>query len=98
MISASWFNKHGDDDGYDYAPAACIEVDGDDDDSNYDYAPATYMEGNNDDNDDGGYDYAPAAKEISSLFFMFLCRLTSFDELRNYNVLVGLLDPFEIFC
>lgn len=45
-IFASWcINKHADgdddgDDGYDYAPAACIEGDGDDDDGDYDYAPA----------------------------------------------------------
>lgn len=46
----------GDDDGYDYAPAA---GGGDDDDGDYDYAPAASLEG--DDDDDGGYDYAPAA-------------------------------------
>ena len=64
MNNLSWWKKHGDrdddgDDGYDYAPAACIEGDGDDDDGDYDYAPAASMEG--DDDDDDGYDYAPAA-------------------------------------
>ncbi len=64
-FAPAWYKKHGDgdddsDDGYDYAPAACIERDGDDDDDgNYDYAPAASMEG--DDDDDDGYDYAPAA-------------------------------------
>ncbi|KAM1201471.1 hypothetical protein EV1_017502 [Malus domestica] len=65
MMSASWCKKHGNDDdgvdGYDYAPAACMESDGNDDDSDYDYAPAASMEGDDDDDDDGGYDYAPAA-------------------------------------
>lgn len=61
-IAASWCKKHedGDDDGYDYAPAAYIERDGDDDDDDdgdYDYAPAASMESD----DDDSYDYAPAA-------------------------------------
>ncbi|KAJ7956628.1 hypothetical protein O6P43_023039 [Quillaja saponaria] len=46
--AAPWCKKHadgdddGDDAGYDYAPAACIEGDGDDDDDDggSDYAPA----------------------------------------------------------
>jgi len=47
-------------DGFDYyAPAACLEGDGDDEDRDYDYVPAASMEG--DDDDDGGYDYVPAA-------------------------------------
>ena len=64
--AASWCKKHadGDDGGYDYAPAAYFERDGDDDDDDddgdYDYAPAASMEGDDDDDDDG-YDYAPAA-------------------------------------
>ena len=61
-IAVSWCKKHADgDDGYDYAPAAYIERDGDDDDDDddgdYDYAPAASMEGD----DDDGYDYPPAA-------------------------------------
>ena len=61
-IAVSWCKKHADgDDGYDYAPAAYIERDGDDDDDDddgdYDYAPAASMEGD----DDDGFDYAPAA-------------------------------------
>ncbi|KAL9340663.1 hypothetical protein Peur_066882 [Populus x canadensis] len=58
---ASWsIRRHADgDDGFDYAPAACLEGDGDDEDRDYDYAPVVSMEG--DDDDDGGYDYAPAA-------------------------------------
>lgn len=58
-MPSSWCKKHGDelDDGYDFAPAACIEGDGDDGDN--DYAPAALMEG--DDDDDGSYNYAPAA-------------------------------------
>ncbi|KAK8550230.1 hypothetical protein V6N12_038950 [Hibiscus sabdariffa] len=64
-VVASWCKKHvdGDDDdndGFDYAPAACIEGNGDDDDGDYDYAPAASLEGDDDD-DDGSYDYAPAA-------------------------------------
>ena len=64
-IAASWYKKHADgdddsDDGYDHAPAACIEGNGDDDDGDYDYAPAASLEGDDDD-DDGTYDYAPAA-------------------------------------
>jgi hypothetical protein len=56
-----WCKKHadGDDDGYDYAPAATLEGNGDDDDGDYDYAPAA-SEGNGGD-DDGDYDNAPAA-------------------------------------
>lgn len=39
-IGFSWCKKRSDgDDGYDYAPAACMEGDGDDD-GDYDYAPA----------------------------------------------------------
>lgn len=63
----SWYKKSadGDDDGvdgYDYAPAACMEGDGDDDDGDYDYAPAASMEGDGgDDNDDCVFDYASAA-------------------------------------
>ncbi|KAI5320523.1 hypothetical protein L3X38_040231 [Prunus dulcis] len=56
IISASWYEVHGD--GVDdfngddiFALAACIEGDGDDDDSDYDYAPAA-MEGDDDDDDD----------------------------------------------
>ncbi|KAI8570917.1 hypothetical protein RHMOL_Rhmol01G0076100 [Rhododendron molle] len=62
MVIVSWCKKHPDgDDGYDYAPAACMEGDGDDDnDGDYDYAPAAPLEGDDDD-DDGDYDYAPAA-------------------------------------
>ena len=59
---ASWsIRRHADgDDGFDYyAPAACLEGDGDDEDRDYDYVPAASMEG--DDDDDGGYDYVPAA-------------------------------------
>ncbi|KAG6767145.1 hypothetical protein POTOM_028324 [Populus tomentosa] len=43
---ASWsIRRHADgDDGYDYAPAACLEGDGDDEDRDYDYAPAASME------------------------------------------------------
>ncbi|KAF7135916.1 hypothetical protein RHSIM_Rhsim08G0067100 [Rhododendron simsii] len=66
-VIVSWCRKHpdGDDDGdngYDCAPAACMEGDGDDDDGDYDYAPAAPLEGDgDDDDDDGDYDYAPAA-------------------------------------
>ncbi|KAK3210816.1 hypothetical protein Dsin_015522 [Dipteronia sinensis] len=64
MNPTLWWKKHGDGDddgddgGYDYAPAACIEGNGD-----YEYAPTASMEGDDDDDDDddGGYDYAPAA-------------------------------------
>lgn len=60
-----WYKKHADgdddDDGYDYAPAACFEGDGDDNDGDYDYAPAASLEGDDDDNDDDGYHCAPAA-------------------------------------
>ncbi|KAF7154749.1 hypothetical protein RHSIM_Rhsim01G0088300 [Rhododendron simsii] len=66
-VIVSWCKNHPDgeddgDDGYDYAPAACMEGDGDDDDDDgdYDYAPAAPLEGDDDD-DDGDYDYAPAA-------------------------------------
>ncbi|KAI4297540.1 hypothetical protein L6164_037426 [Bauhinia variegata] len=58
IANLSKCKKHSD--VYEYAPAACIEGDGDDDDGSYDNAPAASMEGNDDD-DDGGYDYAPAA-------------------------------------
>ncbi|KAM1046765.1 hypothetical protein FF1_026190 [Malus domestica] len=66
MISASWCKKHGnddndDDDGYDYALAACMEGIGNDDELDYGYATTACMEGDDDDNDDGSYDYAPAA-------------------------------------
>ncbi|GFY99892.1 hypothetical protein Acr_13g0012920 [Actinidia rufa] len=56
----TWCKKHPDrdDDGCDYAPAACMEGDGNDDDGDYDYAPAASMEGDDDNNDDGN-DYAP---------------------------------------
>ena len=56
-------NKLADDydsDGFYFAPAPCIEGDGDDDDGDYDYAPAASMEGDDDDDDDG-HDLAPAA-------------------------------------
>ncbi|WRX33470.1 hypothetical protein QQP08_025957 [Theobroma cacao] len=66
VIVASWYKKHpdGDDDGndgYDYAPAACIEGNGDDDDGDYDCTPAASLDCDDDDDDDGSYDYAPAA-------------------------------------
>ena len=53
-VVASWYKQHadGDDDGYDYSPAAFIEGNGDDGD--YDYAPAASLEGDGDDDDDGG--------------------------------------------
>lgn len=44
-MTITWCKSYGDDgdDGYEYAPAASIEGDGDDDDNDdggYDYAPA----------------------------------------------------------
>ena len=65
-VIVTWCKKHPDgdddgDDGYDYAPAACMEGDGDDDDRDYDYAPAAFMEGDDDDDYDDGNDCAPAA-------------------------------------
>ena len=51
-VVVSWYKQHADgdddgDDGYGYAPSACIEGNGDDGD--YYYAPAASLEG-----DDGG--------------------------------------------
>ena len=58
-VVVSWYKQHADadddgDDGYGYAPSACIEGNGDDDDGDYDYAPAASLEGDGDDDDDGG--------------------------------------------
>ncbi|TYG66713.1 hypothetical protein ES288_D05G022600v1 [Gossypium darwinii] len=63
-VVASSCKKHvdgdyDDNDGFDYAPIACMEGNGDDDDDDdYDYAPAASLDG---DDDDDSYDYAPAA-------------------------------------
>ncbi|KAH1067716.1 hypothetical protein J1N35_032703 [Gossypium stocksii] len=62
-VVASSCKKHvdgdyDDNDGFDYAPIACMEGNGNDDDDDCDYAPAASLDG---DDDDDSYDYAPAA-------------------------------------